>query len=66
MKYAAVIALLAVAACSTPVKMQHPSTGRVVQCGPYPNGAGQAMAGAVREAQCINDFKGQGYVRVAQ
>lgn len=63
MRYLALALLAALAACST-VEMRHPATGQVVKCGPYSKGANSA-GDAMREAQCINDFKEQGYVRVA-
>ena len=64
---AAFIAVLAIAACAAPaVTMRHPATGKTVVCGPYaergPNGP---IASAMHETQCINDFKEQGFVRVA-
>lgn len=55
----------ALAACSTaPIRLQHPETKQTVQCGPYPAVGTGAIATGQREAQCINDFKQQGYVRL--
>lgn len=54
--------LLALAACTEPVYLRHSESGDVIQCGPYEKeGSG---AHALQEAQCINDYKEQGYVRV--
>ena len=63
MKYALVLGLLVLAACTTPIKMRNPATGAVAQCGPYRYSGLQAQASAFREAQCIRDYKEQGYVR---
>lgn len=54
---------LLLAGCTTPVLLRHPD-GRVAKCGPYPSGS-QAVATALREAQCISDFQRQGFERVA-
>ena len=53
-------------ACTTtePVYLRHQKTGQVVQCGPYDGRPIQSSASAVREAQCINDYKEQGFVRI--
>jgi hypothetical protein len=58
--------ILLLAACSStvPVKMRHPKTGQVVQCGPYDTSGMRHIAAAQHEAQCIQDYKEQGYVRV--
>ena len=57
--------LLILAACTTdPVFMRHPETGQTVQCGPYDSGGVKATAAALHEAQCIQDYKEQGFVRV--
>jgi uncharacterized lipoprotein YajG len=55
--------LLAGCEQTEPVLMRDPS-GRVVQCGPYDNRAMISAAFAFREAQCIQDYKEQGFVRV--
>lgn len=63
----ALILLLVLGACSTrAVTMRHPATGATVRCGPFPTmqNYGSAQAAAMQEAQCIQDFKEQGYVRV--
>ena len=60
------ILLLLLAACgTTPVVMVNPETGATVQCGPYRTGSYSigSDAAAAREAQCIRDYKEQGYVR---
>lgn len=45
------------------VTMVYPKTGAKAQCGPYGNNALRANANALREAQCIQNYKEQGYVR---
>lgn len=50
-----------------PVHMTNPNTGVVAQCGPYTvRGLQGPVAAAQHEAQCIQDFKEQGFIRVAQ
>lgn len=68
MKIAVIIAaaLIGLAGCSyETVRMQNPQTGAVADCGPYRtnqiSGSGAALLIA-----CVDDFKQQGYVRVAQ
>lgn len=62
---AAAVMALALAACTTaPIYLKHGKTGRVVECGPYFYSAAVSVAAAVREAQCIEDYKQQGYRRV--
>jgi len=59
-------ALLFMPACTTaPIAMQNPQTGQTATCGPYPAGGTTGMNTAMREAQCIQDFKEQGFLRVA-
>ncbi len=45
------------AACTAPqtVMLQHPDTGKTVQCGPFET--------LMEESQCLNEFQSQGYVR---
>lgn len=59
-------ALVVLMGCTQTVYMKHPATGKTVQCGPYRSTGIPAMAGAMREAQCIQDYKEQGYVRVPE
>lgn len=63
MRYALLGLVLILAACTSPVRMQHPETGAIVECGPYPAGGLAGISSASREAQCINDYKEQGFVR---
>lgn len=66
MRYLIVLGLLVFAGCeTTPVKLVHPQTGKVVQCGPYYTGLDGGIGKGIpaRESQCINDYKEQGYVR---
>ena len=67
MKYGVLMVIaLGLAACTTtPVHLKHQETGKVVQCGPFRQGGPTgAVAAAMHEAKCIDDFKEQGYVRV--
>lgn len=61
MRHLLLLSVLLVAACTSPITMRNPQTGAVAQCGPYAN----TWTTEVREAQCIRDFKEQGYVRVS-
>lgn len=54
---------LLVVACTKAVVLVNPETGQMVQCGPYSTSAFVANANALRERQCIEDYKEQGYVR---
>jgi hypothetical protein len=54
--------LVGCAAQSQPVVMVN-SAGRLVQCGPYSLHGMVATSSAIREQQCIEDYKQQGYVR---
>lgn len=67
MRYAVLVGLLLLVACQTtqPIYLQNPVTGQRVQCGPYDGSGIQASASVVRESQCVQDFKEQGYVRLA-
>lgn len=68
-----VVSPLLIAACSTytePVQMIHPQTGELRTCGPYFlqnnfDGVVQSheATAIAQEAQCIRDYKEQGYVR---
>ena len=47
-----------------PVFLKHPGTGQTAKCGPYYDTFGRTgVAEAMREAQCIQDYKDQGFVR---
>ena len=61
MKRLLLLVVMALAGCTSPVEMRHPETGAIIRCGPYAIGE---IGEARREAQCINDFKEQGYVRM--
>lgn len=66
--------LMLVAACgrpfdpgyveTEPVYLRNPGTGQIVRCGPYH--PGNAGANAIREVQCIKDYKEQGYIRIPE
>lgn len=62
MRYLAPFLVLALAACSTPIEMYNPKTGATATCGPF-SMAGGGHSATAREAQCIRDYKEQGYVR---
>jgi hypothetical protein len=58
---------LALAGCAStdPIYLRHQTTGRVVQCGPYPTNSPQQVSTAlIRERGCMEDFQRQGYERV--
>lgn len=59
------LALLLAGCTTTPITLRH-ADGRVAKCGPYPASGIPATAGAMREAQCIQDFQRQGYERVPE
>ncbi len=67
-KTAALIGIaFALAACLRieAVRLKHPETGHVVQCGPYTGMTEADFAGTVIiQRGCVRDFKEQGYVRV--
>lgn len=65
MKRAVLLCLGLLAACQTtnPVLMVNPKTGQTAQCGPYDNRPLNSAAAAMRESQCIMDYKEQGFVR---
>lgn len=56
------IVILTVGACSSGIQMHNPTTGATATCGPY-SMVGGGYSAAVREAQCVRDYKEQGYVR---
>lgn len=66
MRIFAVLMLLVLTGCLTtdPIYLRHPQTGKTVQCGPYDSRALHAQASAIREGQCTEDFRAQGYVRL--
>jgi hypothetical protein len=57
--------LIMTSACSTTpiVYLKNPQTGQSTTCGPYKNNDSNAMAAAMQEKQCIQDYKEQGYIR---
>lgn len=54
------------AACAETIHLRNPNTGQAATCGPYRTGGIGAQAGAILATQCVQDFKEQGYVRVAR
>jgi len=65
MKSSIILCVFALAACTTEsIYMKNERTGAVVKCGsPHANTLAEPAVQA-REAQCIQDYKEQGYVRV--
>lgn len=61
----ALFLIVSLAGCTTEsIYMKNPQTGAVVKCGtPHANTLAEPAVQA-REAQCIQDYKEQGYVRV--
>ncbi|MBI3455179.1 MAG: hypothetical protein HY002_05260 [Candidatus Rokubacteria bacterium] len=49
-----------------PVRLRHPVTGTIVQCGPYRGFHEYAVAEAMRERGCVEDYQRQGYERVPE
>jgi hypothetical protein len=56
----AVLAIL-VAGCTQAIPMKSAQTGQVAQCGPY---LLIIPTNAAREAECVQDFRRQGYERM--
>ena len=65
MKPLLLVLVLLVAGCqTTAVLLKHPTTGKVIQCGPFSKAGNVGeLAAAQHESQCIQDFKEQGYLR---
>lgn len=55
------VALFTLSGCAKPIIMRHPD-GRTTNCQSSVTNYGAALV-REREAQCINDFKEQGFVR---
>ncbi len=54
----------AVSGCETvPVRLQHPTTGHLVQCGPYRRLL-IGIPAMILENNCVNDFQKAGYERL--
>jgi hypothetical protein len=49
------------------ILLRHPGTGAMVACGPYPYALYASMAAGYRaeRQQCVAQYQGQGYVRLA-
>ena len=60
-KHALLATVVALGACTEAVILRHPETGNTVKCGPYSE---SSVANSMREVQCIQDYKEQGYMRV--
>jgi hypothetical protein len=58
-------AMVLLVGCTTPVYLRHPD-GRTAKCGPYDARPINSFSSAERERGCIQDFKEQGFVRVAE
>lgn len=56
------ILLIGCTSATQPVYLVN-ADGATVQCGPYDNHAMKSAASALRESQCINDYREQGYHR---
>jgi hypothetical protein len=54
-------------AYTAPILLRHPGTGVLVTCGPYPYALYSSMAAGYRaeRQQCVGQYQGQGYVRLA-
>jgi hypothetical protein len=49
---------------SDSVRLRHPQTGQIAQCGPY--GSYSSQTAAKERERCIVDYQEQGYQRVMQ
>lgn len=49
---------------SDSVRLRHPQTGEIAQCGPY--GSYSSQTAAKERDRCIRDYQEQGYQRVTQ
>jgi len=49
---------------SDSVRLRHPQTGQIAQCGPY--GSYSSQTAAKERERCISDYQEQGYQRVTQ
>ena len=69
-KFIALLAVLAMSACSTPeVMLRHPTTGQVARCGGNVTGslAGGMIGYAIQESndtKCVSSYLEQGFIRV--
>lgn len=66
MRVAIVFGVLVLSGCvamSEPVTMVNPANGQTAKCGPYSLHGMVANASALREVQCVEDYKQQGFVR---
>jgi hypothetical protein len=66
MRIALIAVALAASGCAPTetAYMKYPTTGKVVECGPYVMRIDYANAMATMERGCIDDYQRQGYVRV--
>lgn len=63
MRISTLLILLVLTGCSQAITMRHPD-GRTASCGGYAFHAPDAQAIVpAREAQCVRDFKEQGFTR---
>lgn len=60
------LCVVMVAGCTSFATTLHHSDGRSVICGPYHAGTPYAVASAIRESQCIQDYQRQGFERAPQ
>jgi hypothetical protein len=55
-----ILAAVALAGCSGPIKMRNARSGEIATCGPFVS----TWDTAQRESQCIADFQRQGFERM--
>ncbi len=57
MRYFVILAVVGILAACAPqtVMLQHPDTGKTVQCGPFET--------LLEESQCLNEYQSKGYER---
>ena len=57
--------VMAVTGCqSDSVRLRHPQTGEIAQCGPY--GSYSSQTAEKEREQCIKDYQAKGYQRMTQ
>ena len=66
MRYLIFLVVFGVFGCMHSVYLKHPVTGHEVKCGPYKSTGYGAVAGAMREGECVRDFQRQGYRRLSE
>ena len=66
LRMASILLCLILTCCTDAIHMRNPTTGQTAECGPFWTGLDGGLGKRIpeREAQCITDYKEQGFVRV--